>query len=168
MKYYALTFNEDWADEHNIPALAVMNQDEYFTWLNASLTEGKDSKEYLEAKALKEELMDDAKRYMYMRIDKTIPEEELNEIRSKERSNREAANNIHLYNYEKAYPAVHGCFGNHEVTIGQDLLDEGHRECSSLVERELVNVTEITEDFYNTFNKLGLSNLSMCNLFDLK
>jgi len=32
MKYYLLTSNEDWADEHNVPALAVMNEKELDKW----------------------------------------------------------------------------------------------------------------------------------------
>lgn len=35
MKYYLLTSNENWADEFDIPALAVMNEDEYTEWLQA-------------------------------------------------------------------------------------------------------------------------------------
>lgn len=30
--YYLLTFNEDWADEHNVPALACMDEQEYKRW----------------------------------------------------------------------------------------------------------------------------------------
>jgi len=32
MKYYLLTSNEDWADEHNVPALAVMNEKQLDKW----------------------------------------------------------------------------------------------------------------------------------------
>jgi len=35
MKYYLLTSNENWADEFDIPALAVMNEREYTEWLQA-------------------------------------------------------------------------------------------------------------------------------------
>lgn len=34
MKYFLLTFNEDWADEHDVPALACFNENEYEEWLN--------------------------------------------------------------------------------------------------------------------------------------
>lgn len=30
--YYLLTFNEDWADEHNVPALACMTEEEFESW----------------------------------------------------------------------------------------------------------------------------------------
>ena len=33
MKYYLLTFNEDWADEHNVPALACFTEEQYNKWL---------------------------------------------------------------------------------------------------------------------------------------
>ena len=29
MKYYLLTFNENWADEHDVPALACFNEEQY-------------------------------------------------------------------------------------------------------------------------------------------
>lgn len=37
MKHYLLTSNEDWADEHNVPALAVMNEVEFDKWSQAEL-----------------------------------------------------------------------------------------------------------------------------------
>lgn len=49
MKYYLLTFNEDWADEHNVPALACMNEKEFEKWsktklsISASLGNGGDN-----------------------------------------------------------------------------------------------------------------------------
>ena len=33
MKYYLLTFNQDWADEHNVPALACFTEEQYQQWL---------------------------------------------------------------------------------------------------------------------------------------
>ena len=38
MKYYLLTFNEDWADEHDVPALAVMDENRYETWSKTKLS----------------------------------------------------------------------------------------------------------------------------------
>jgi hypothetical protein len=37
MKHYLLTFNQDWADEHNVPALAVMTEDEFKKWSKTRL-----------------------------------------------------------------------------------------------------------------------------------
>ena len=34
MKYYLLTFNEDWADEHDVPALEVMDENQFNEWSN--------------------------------------------------------------------------------------------------------------------------------------
>lgn len=36
MNYKLLTFCEDWADEHNVPALACMTEEEYNTWLQTA------------------------------------------------------------------------------------------------------------------------------------
>lgn len=36
--YYLLTFNDDYADEHNVPALECMTQDEYEKWLEEPCT----------------------------------------------------------------------------------------------------------------------------------
>jgi hypothetical protein len=38
MNFYLLTFNEDWADEHNVPALACMSQKEYDEWAKTRLS----------------------------------------------------------------------------------------------------------------------------------
>lgn len=36
--YYLLTFNENWADEHDVPALACFNKDEYIQWSKMKIT----------------------------------------------------------------------------------------------------------------------------------
>lgn len=36
-KYYLLTFNRDYADEHNVPALACMREKEYKKWLDLKI-----------------------------------------------------------------------------------------------------------------------------------
>jgi len=44
--YFLLVFNEDWADEHDVPALAIMTEKEYNKWagirlsINANLGNG--------------------------------------------------------------------------------------------------------------------------------
>lgn len=48
-KYYLLTHNADWADEHDVPSLECFNEKDYNKWLNtkiypsASLGNGGDS-----------------------------------------------------------------------------------------------------------------------------
>ena len=37
-KFYLLTFNEDWADEHDVPALAVMDEEELEEWKKTKLS----------------------------------------------------------------------------------------------------------------------------------
>ena len=37
-EYYLLTFNEDWADEHNVPALACMTEEQYEKWKAKDIT----------------------------------------------------------------------------------------------------------------------------------
>ena len=37
-KWYLLTFNEDWADEHYVPALAVMDEKRYEKWSKTKLS----------------------------------------------------------------------------------------------------------------------------------
>jgi hypothetical protein len=36
-KYYLLTFSEDYADEHDVPALACMTEIEYKKWLDQKI-----------------------------------------------------------------------------------------------------------------------------------
>lgn len=48
-KYYLLTFEEDWADEHDVPALACFTEEEFNKWkqskqsVNAHLGNGGDN-----------------------------------------------------------------------------------------------------------------------------
>jgi hypothetical protein len=38
MSWFLLTLNEDWADEHNVPALAVMDEKRYEKWSKTRLS----------------------------------------------------------------------------------------------------------------------------------
>ena len=94
-----LIFNEDWADEHNVPALEVMTDEEYNIWCKK-------------------------------------PSENL-----------------------CAYLGNSGD-GFEENFTNYYLYEE-------FVKANIVKVTEITEDFYNTFKAAKLSYLSLCNIFEL-
>lgn len=75
-KYYLLTFNEDWADEHYVPALACMNDKEYKKWSETKQTvdahlgnggddfcddlQGKTGKELLKLKAVNKMIVDES------------------------------------------------------------------------------------------------------------
>lgn len=45
MKYYVLTFCEDWADEFNVPAIECFTEDEFNQWKETSLMEEIDEDE---------------------------------------------------------------------------------------------------------------------------
>lgn len=75
-KYYLLTFSENWADEHDVPALACMNENEYEKWLKTKQTvdahlgnggddfcddlQGKTGKELLKLGAVSEMIVDES------------------------------------------------------------------------------------------------------------
>jgi len=99
MKYYLLTMSEDHGDEHNIPALCCMTEEEFNIWQqsipNPYAFLGNGGGEY------------------FLQTE-----------------------------YKKKY-------------TGKDYIKD-----------KIVDVTEVNEDFVNTFNKVGLAGLSLSGIFD--
>ncbi len=98
MKQFILVYyNEDWADEHDVPALEVFDQEELDKWLTTS------REEY----------------------------------------------------FASLGNSGDGWGEEYEGFSGQDFVDEG-----------LVEITEVDQSFADTFRALGLSNLSLCDIFE--
>lgn len=97
-KYFLLTFNEDWADEHNVPAIACFTEKQYNNWLK-----------------------------------------------------KEQETYAHLGNGGD-------CF--------LEELDDEDVTGQYLVDKDYVQVTEVDESFNKVFKKAGLSDLSLCSVFD--
>lgn len=94
--YYLLTFNQDWADEHNVPALACMDEETFKNWSETKLS-------------------------------------------------------------------IHAHLGN-----GGDCFmeDEQGLTGKELIKQGYVEKFNVDESFVKTFNKAGLADLSLSNVFD--
>ncbi len=167
MKYYLLTFNEDWADEHDVPALTCFTEEQYQQWLEQELAEPVDKtpeeyqqkldawndnyNKYQEYIQLSNELQKERGGWALLTADdnKLIEEKRVSYPRDKPKQ------------YESLIFAWLGnsgdCFGesfSHCLT-GQDFITN-----------DIVKVFEVNESFYNIFNKANLNGLSLCNIFE--
>ena len=164
MKYYLLTFNEDWADEHNVPALDCKTEEEYNNWLktpSGTLNNNfEDEKlKYDENEKLSKTFWETLKRE---NIENTmlIPKDRIDLINL----NKNYRDNYRYVEYpNKVNSDIRAYLGNNGRGFEKQfnhlyLMEE-------FVVKNIVKVTEINEDFYNTFHKANLSNLSLCNIF---
>lgn len=172
-KYYLLTFNEDYGDEHNIPALACMNEEEYQKWLKTPSGElnpdyetelqnynnYKKGKQEIDVKC-KEILGNNWRSVPFNTWPKELLEE-YNNVPSK-------------FGYSKSYiqPPKRLSSSNMNAFLGNsgECFEESYMECylmEDFIKSNFVKVTEITEEFYNIFNKAKLSDLSLCNVFEI-
>ena len=163
--YYLLTFCEDWADEHNVPALDCKTEEQYQAWLKRP--SGKLNPKYEEQMARYQ-----ANEDLNTNFWKTLKEAGI------ENTMKIPKNNLQLVNLEKRYrsehkymrmpPKVLSCLSANLGNSG-DGFGEGysnHYLMEEFVADGSVAVTPVDEEFYNVFHKAKLDNLSLCNIFD--
>lgn len=161
MKYYLLTFNQDWADEHDVPALNCFNETDYNKWLSLKLAEPnpnyeKELKEYKQRKQKEKDFSIECQK----RRSKVVHSEDQKKFMEWYNLNYPRGSVIYpkkYYSYLTAYLGNSGSgFEDNfsDYGIGQDFITAG-----------IVNVFEVSEDFYNTFKKANLDKLSLCNIF---
>lgn len=172
MNYYLLMFNEDWADEHSVPALAVMNEKEFDTWKMSH--KGTLRPEYEEEmklfnafKEAKKNIDLECKRVLgdnwgSKRFD-TWPEE-LRE-RYQNLPSKFGFKNSFPNHPQKIVSNLHAYLGNSGQCFEEDYSHLLTGE--DFIEVGMVSIVEIDESFYTTAKKAKLSNLSLCNIFDL-
>ena len=172
MKYFILTFNEDWADEHDVPALEAMTEVEYNKWL---------SKEFGELNLNYEKEIANYKAYQAAKKEldleiKTILGDRRSFIRFSEwpKELAEKYNGLpQKYGYTKAWPAYPKKVSDSEIYAqlgnnGQNF-NEQFNHCftgQDFIDKNYVSVTEVNKEFYKTFNDIVLSSLSLCNIFE--
>lgn len=157
MKYYLLTFKEDWADEINVPALACFNETQYNKWLNSKFCS--ENPDYEEQLKLFEEYQQKYEKFYNdwnNTPDKSTPEafKWYRENYPHERVEKpiKFESNIHAY------------LGNSGDGFNESFSDFLYGK--DFVENNIVEVTEVTEEFFNLFHKADLSSLSLCNIFE--
>jgi hypothetical protein len=167
MKHYLLTFNCDWADEHDVPALACFDEADYNKWLKTKC--GKLNPKYEEQlKAYQEwnikrvNILNRCKEELGVNWGRVQFKDWPLDLREKYaeivgKSLYEPSKLSHSY--------IYASLGNSGEGFGESF--EGYYLMEELVEDKTVKVREVSEDFYNTFNSNNLSRLSLCNVFDL-
>ena len=167
MKYKLLTFCEDYADEHNVPALACMTEEEYNIWLKKP--SGKLNPDYekqneefqKKLQEYKEFIENSKKRKLFDKLPVTFTQEE------KEWVEKNRKPYVFQYDSPKRVDSyIETWLGN-----SGDKFEENYEHLylmEEFVEGGYVKVFDVSEDFYNTFNKAGLNSLSLCNIFEIE
>lgn len=165
MKYYLLTFNEYYADEHNVPALACFNQEEYDKWLkrpSGTLNKGYDiqiavwNKQMVKYEEWGKWLRGNSlARIPYaswtreQTLYRTKHEVSYSVLNNKPRKLKQSGINASLGNggdnFEDAYM---------DLYLMEEFITAGH-----------VEVKKVDESFYIIFNEAKLADLSLCNIF---
>ncbi len=164
MKYYLLTFNDDYGDEHNVPALACFNEDEYKKW--AESESGELNLKYDEEMKVYEANVARQQKFRDECLARGIWNMPVGGYTSEEK--KWIAENTYSVPYnsypKKVKSEMYAFLGN-----GGDYFDENYQNLhlmEEFVTAKLVEVTEVDESFYNYFKKARLDNLSLCNVFE--
>lgn len=165
-KYYLLTFCEDYSDEHNVPALACMTEEEYQKWLETA--SGKLNPDWEELnreytakyEAYKNRIKEWTERGLYSKNPKDYTQEEREWTKD---------NPIGYVSYSDKPQRVES---NIRVSLGNggDYFEEDYSHLylmKEYVEANKVKVVEVDESFYNIFHKAKLDNLGLCNVFEI-
>jgi len=166
MKYYLLTFNEDYGDEHDVPALSCMTENEYNKWLETpsgelNLNFEKEKENYENNEKLSNTFWGTLKKENIQNTT-LIPKDrqDLIDLEKNYRSN---------YKYIK-YPKKVNSNLNAWLGNSGDGFEENYENLylmKEYVEKNYVKVFEVNEDFYNIFHLAKLSSLSLCNVFTI-
>lgn len=158
-KYYLLVFNEDFADEHNVPALACMNEDDYQTWLQSSVS--RPNAKYEEELA---EYNSDREKYEnYLKEGKKIYDE-LGIKAYREYLSKNYVSSV-LRKPKKGYSLIYAHLGNNGGEFGE--MFDDYITGKDLVDDNTVKVTEVPEIFYTIFHENKLHDLSLTNVFNI-
>ena len=138
-KFYLLTFKEDYNDEFNVSALDCFTQEELDDYMKLPLEGANpfyDQEKHQQAREQFEDILCGRRT--------TMPDK-------------------HLYKYSPRLKITQCYLGNYGE--GFDLIFEGYKTFKELVDCKMVKISEVTKEFYDTFHKNGLRNLSLCNIF---
>jgi hypothetical protein len=168
MKYYLLTFNEDYADEHDVPALSCMTEEEYNKWLETPSGELNSNyeleiKKFNIDKKIKENFNIKCKEILGERWG-SIPFTEWPENLLKEYNELPKVNEWRSPKKLKS-SKIYASLGNSGDEFNESYMN--YYLMKEFLEDKTVKVIEVNEDFYNTFHKAKLSSLSLCNIFKI-
>ena len=170
-KYKLLTFNEDYADEHNVPALCIMSEEDYEIWLktpSGTLNPNYESEKkasddyYLTSKTFWKTLED--KGYATNGIANTtkIPKDDLETLQLE----KEFRALQYPRRIKRVLSNMYAYLGN-----GGECFEEAYSDLylmEEFVNKGIVKVTDVDESFAKVFNDNRLYDLSLCNVFEIE
>ncbi len=167
MTHKLLTFNEDYADEHNVPALACMTNEEYETWLESP--SGELNENYEQELAEYNEKLAIYTQGVQLWTEKGMYNKNYTEYTPEEKE--WGLKNPIQYVRHRSMPSK--CESNISAWLGNggDCFEESFRHLylmKEFVETGVVKVFDVNQDFCDVFNKADLGNLSLCNVFEIK
>lgn len=162
---FLLTFNENWADEFDVTALACMTEEEFKEWKNKNLgiineDYDKEIKEYeVKLKKRTEFVEELKKRNLYYTSYNHFTENEKKWYQE---------NKVPALNYRPTKLAE--CFistylGNSGEGFEEPFMN--YEKARDLLEASIVHVTVVDDNFKAVFDAANLSNLSLCNVFEI-
>ena len=164
MKYYLLTFNEDWADEHNVPALACFTEEQYQKWLERP--SGKLNKNYeqevVNFNLQQEKYKDFVKGMQELGIHNKHPT--YFSPAEKEWYDNNRVEYISAYRFPiRVHSYISANLGNNGDNFGDAFKDLYLME--EFVAKGIVKVIEVDKSFFDYFHKTNLDDLSLSNIF---
>ena len=166
-KYFLLVFNEDYGDEHDVPAIACMNIEEYNEWLETP--SGELNENYESEKKLYDKRHSDYDTFLKELITKDFANKPFNQYTKDEKKWYD----LNKVDYVSSRSTPVKCRSYMHASLGNSG-DGFESDYSNLylmkefVECKMVKVHEVDKSFYDTFNKVGLSSISLCNIFNIE
>lgn len=160
--HYLLTFNEDYADEHNVPALACMTTKEYEEWLETP--SGDIDPEYDKKLADFKEACKKYDNYHGM-LSKALRDGTREAKQAIEKQRVPYVNSVHDAP-KRIESHLYASLGN-----GGDGFSDAYQHLylmKEFVKSKIVKVTKVDESFYKLFHRANLSGLSLCNIFTIE
>lgn len=159
-----LTFDQSWADEHDVPALACFTDEEYTNWCESSM--GKPNLNY------DQELIDydnKANRYKLYHdgmVERGLWHKTPHSLTPEEKQwHEENKENYPSDNPQKADSYIRAYLGNNGEGFGEYYSD--YLTGQDLIDNNIVKVFDVSEDFHTTFHRANLSDLSLSNVFTI-
>ena len=165
MKYYLLTFNENWADEHNVPALQCFTEEEFDEWKNTKIIQ--ETENYEQELGDFEQKLKEYQLYQQGLKDRNLEYRALNQLSDDERSWMKSNQRPYVSPRDKPKKGeslIYAWLGNSGDCFGEQF--ENFTFARELVDANIVKMVEVDKSFHTTFHKANLSGLSLCNVFE--
>jgi len=168
MKYYLLTFNEDYGDEHDVPALSCMTEKEYNNWLETpsgelNINYELELEKFNTNKKIRDTFSIKCKQILGDNWN-SIPFTQWSDDLLKEYKEL-PKNSFRDYPTKLNSSKMYASLGNSGECFYENYMN--YYLMKEFVEANLVKILEVTEEFYNIFYKANLNNLSLCNVFKI-